>query len=105
VDALLPDFNSRDTTPNSSARVTRFNSMAGLLMLCDYEQHLTAITSGSSSAVYAISPLVCAHPFCEPPLPCGDCKFAQQYVLRVYHTKGKCSGGTTDSHAPGTRSR
>jgi hypothetical protein len=104
VDALLPDFYSTNTRPDTSRRVTRLHSMQDLLMLGDYEQHLTAITSGSSSAVYAVSPLVCAQPMCEPTLLCGDCKFSQQYVLRVYHMKGVCLGSRTDSHAPGERS-
>jgi hypothetical protein len=104
VDALLPDFiNAPTTDDNYSTRTTRFNSMGDLLLLGDYEQHLTAITSGSSSAIYAVSPLVCSEPLCEPTIPCGECKFAQQFLLRVYHMKGTCSYSTTDSHALGEK--
>lgn len=98
VNALVPDEPIFIT--GISPVHMHFQSMVELLMLGDYEQHLTAITKGSSSAIHAVSPLACTEPMCEPSFPCGDCMFAQQYVLRVYHTKN-----TTDSHAEGERCR
>jgi hypothetical protein len=65
-----------------------FDSMVDLLMCGDHEQHLTTIATDSSSAIYAVTPAVCTEPFCEPTLPCGECKFAQRFVLRVHNAKG-----------------